>query len=36
LFEALGKKQDLKGVIEQITVLADEVKAARKLKKKFE
>jgi hypothetical protein len=36
LKEALGKKQDLKGVIEQITVLADEVKAARKLKKKFE
>jgi len=36
LKEALGKKQDLKGVIEQITVLADEVKAARKLKKNFE
>jgi len=36
LKEALSKKQDLKGVIEQITVLADEVKAARKLKKKFE
>jgi hypothetical protein len=36
LKEALGKKQDLKGVIEQITVLADEVKAARKLKEKFE
>jgi hypothetical protein len=36
LKEALGKKQDLKGVIEQTTVLADEVKAARKLKKKFE
>jgi len=36
LKETLGKKQDLKGVIEQITVLADEVKAARKLKKKFE
>jgi len=36
LKEALGKKQDLKGVIEQITVLADEVKAAQKLKKNFE
>lgn len=36
LKEALKKKQDLKGVIEQITVLAEEVKAARKLKKKFE
>jgi hypothetical protein len=36
LKEALGKKQDLKGVIEQITVLADEVNAARKLKKNFE
>jgi len=36
LKEALGKKQDLKGLIEQITVLADEVKAARKLKKNFE
>jgi len=36
LKEALSKKQDLKGVIEQITVLADEVKAARKLKKNFE
>jgi len=36
LKEALGKKQDLKGMIEQITVLADEVKAAQKLKKKFE
>jgi hypothetical protein len=36
LKEALSKKQDLKGVVEQITVLADEVKAARKLKKNFE
>jgi len=36
LKEALGKKQDLKGLIEQITVLADEVKAARKIKKNFE
>jgi hypothetical protein len=36
LKEALNKKQDLKGYLEQITVLAEEVKAARKLKKKFE
>jgi hypothetical protein len=36
LKEALNKKQTLKGVIEQITVLAEEVKAAQKLKKNFE
>jgi hypothetical protein len=36
LKEALSKKQDLKGMIEQITVLAEEVKAAQKLKKNFE
>jgi hypothetical protein len=36
LKEALDKKQDLKGVIEQVTVLADEVNAAQKLKKNFE
>ena len=36
LVSNLKQKQSIKGIIEQIQVLADEVKAARKLKKKLD